>query len=138
MVYGLLAISILVFNLSRLEEVARAYVAVAAFTAIAGLGGWFAVLRTKPPGHEPLMPREALTRSIPLGGTVLLSMASPWGVTLFMGHFATTAEVGIYRVALQFALLLGFLLAASGNRRFRRRWRLSTVRTGSCRTHQRR
>jgi O-antigen/teichoic acid export membrane protein len=49
---------------------------------------------------------------VPLGGAVLASLASPWIVTLFLAHFATTAEVGVYRVALQFALLLGFLLTA--------------------------
>ncbi|HLZ75559.1 MATE family efflux transporter [Phenylobacterium sp.] len=109
---ALLASLMLALNIQRLDEVARGYVAVAAIAAAGGLLGWFAILQGKSGAREPLMPREALVRSVPLGGTVLASLASPWIVTLFLAHFATTAEVGVYRVALQFALLLGFLLTA--------------------------
>jgi len=112
MVPAVLSVVILLANLRRLDHVAIAGVAAAVFTATVGLGGWFAILRKHPAASEPLMVRDALVRSVPLGGTVLASMAGPWVVTLFLGHYANTAEVGVYRVALQFALLLGFLLTA--------------------------
>lgn len=112
MVSGLLALLILTANLKRLDHVALGAVAAGVLTAAIGLGGWLAVLRRNPAVKEPLMVRDALARSVPLGGTVLASMAGPWVVTLFLAHNASTAEVGVYRVALQFALLLGFLLTA--------------------------
>jgi O-antigen/teichoic acid export membrane protein len=110
---ALLAILIVILNLHRLDAVATGYVAIAALSAIAGFTGWLALLRDKPGGRDPLMFREALVRSVPLGGTVLALMASPWIVTLFLARFASTAEVGVYRVALQFALLFGYLLTAA-------------------------
>jgi O-antigen/teichoic acid export membrane protein len=109
---ALLVITMLVLDIRRLGDAANAFVAVDFIAMGLGLLGWLAVLRAKPPGRAPLMPKEALVRSVPVGGTVLASLASPWIVTLFLGHVATTAEVGVYRVALQFALLLGFLLTA--------------------------
>lgn len=112
LVPALLVVTMLVFNIQRLENAAYAFVVVAFIALGMGLLGWLAILRDKPAGRDPLMPKEALVRSVPVGGTVLASVASPWIVTLFLGHAAATAEVGVYRVALQFALLLGFLLTA--------------------------
>jgi len=112
MVSALIALAILAADLRRLDQVAMVGVAAAVITAATGLGGWFAILRKHPAQTEPLMVRDALVRSVPLGGTVLASMAGPWVVTLFLAHNTNTAEVGVYRVALQFALLLGFLLTA--------------------------
>lgn len=108
-----LAVSILVLDLQRLGDIANAYIAISAFAAAAGFAGWIASLRGQPGGTDPLAPREALVRSLPLAGTVLATLASPWIVTLFLAKFATITEVGVYRVALQFALLLGFLLNAA-------------------------
>jgi O-antigen/teichoic acid export membrane protein len=109
---GLVA-SILLLNIHSLTNVAQAYVAISVVAALGGLSGWLLGLRGRPSGSDPMAVREALAASLPLAGTVLATLASPWIVTLFLAKFATTAEVGVYRVALQFALLLGFLLNAA-------------------------
>jgi O-antigen/teichoic acid export membrane protein len=108
-----LAICILALDIRNLGDIANAYVAISALVAVCAMAIWWSVLRGKPGGTDALTPREALVTSLPLAGTVLATMASPWIVTLFLAGFATTSEVGVYRVALQFALLLGFLLSAA-------------------------
>jgi len=107
-----LSLIMLIVGIQRLTDLAYGYLAVSIAAAAAGLGAWRRTVRGKPTGVAPLMLQEALTRSLPLAGTVLATLASPWIVTLSLGGAATTAEVGVYRVALQFALLLGFLLNA--------------------------
>jgi O-antigen/teichoic acid export membrane protein len=95
-----------------LEAVADTYVAGACFGAVIGLSVWFAFIGTKGRPATPLMPRDALEKSLPLAGSVLVLLASPWLMTILVAKFATAAEVGVLRVVLQFTVLLGFLLTA--------------------------
>jgi O-antigen/teichoic acid export membrane protein len=109
---SMLVLLTLILGIRNLTHLADAYLAASVTVAAGGLASWFLILRGKPAGLEPVAPRDALTRSLPLAGTVLATLASPWIVTLFLAGAASTAEVGVYRVSLQFAQLLGFLLTA--------------------------
>lgn len=97
---------------TTLAQLADVYVAGALTGAVAGLAVWFAFLGGKGLPPASLRPREALRRSLPLSGAVLVLMASPWIMTLSLAKFASMAEVGVLRVVLQFTILLGFLLTA--------------------------
>lgn len=108
-----LAVAIFLLGVNSLRTAGELYVLIALSAATAGTTAWFVILRAKGRPSEPLLPLEALNRSLPLAGAVLATLASPWIMTIFLAKFATTAEVGIFRVALQFALLLGFLLSAA-------------------------
>lgn len=110
---GLLASAILLLGVQTLDYAAGLFVAIAAAGAIGGMLAWFALMGDRGKPRDRLMPLEALGRSLPMAGTVLATLATPWVMTLFLAKYATTAEVGIFRVALQFALLLGFLLNAA-------------------------
>ena len=110
---GSLAVVAFTVGFHSLPQLATTYVGGAMVGAVAGLTVWFILLGTKGRPADPLLPREALTRSLPLAGTVLALLASPWMMTLFLAKFATTADVGVFRVCLQFTLLLGFLLSAA-------------------------
>ncbi len=99
-------------GLKDLVQAAWIYTGATIVSAVAGLIIWQVLLAGRGKPAEPLMPREALTRSLPLAGTVLATLATPWIMTLFLARFANTADVGIFRVGMQFALLLSFLLQA--------------------------
>lgn len=108
-----LSILILALDVRSLDTAGALYVGIASAGAIGGLLAWFVILGGQGRPRDRLLPAEALTRSLPMAGTVLATLATPWIMTLCLARFATTAEVGIFRVALQFALLLGFLLNAA-------------------------
>ncbi|HEX5378155.1 MAG TPA: oligosaccharide flippase family protein [Phenylobacterium sp.] len=99
-------------GLHSLVQVAWIYSAATLVSVLCGLAIWFVVLGDKGRPADPLMPREAMTRSLPLAGTVLATLATPWIMTLFLARFADAADVGIFRVGVQFSLLLSFLLTA--------------------------
>lgn len=103
----------LTVGFQSLGQLASVYVAGAAVGAAVGLGAWFVIMGDQGRPSAPLVPREALRRSLPLAGAVLVLLASPWMMTLFLAKYATTAEVGVLRVVLQFTVLLGFLLTAA-------------------------
>jgi O-antigen/teichoic acid export membrane protein len=107
-----LGVAAFTVGLHDLTQVAWIFVVATAVSALAGLVVWYVLLGNKGRPAEPLMPREALTRSLPLAGTVLATLATPWIMTLFLARFANTADVGIFRVGIQFSLLLSFLLQA--------------------------
>jgi O-antigen/teichoic acid export membrane protein len=109
---GALAICAFTVGLNSLEQAARIYVAASLTAALTGLVIWFVLLGGRGRPADPLTPRKALTRSLPLAGTVLATLATPWIMTLFLAGFASTADVGVFRVGVQFSLLLSFLLQA--------------------------
>ena len=108
-----LAICAFTVGLHSLQQVATIYVAATMAAAVLGLALWYGLLGAKGRPADPLMPREALTRSLPMAGTVLALMASPWILTVALARFASTADVGIFRVTMQFMLLLSLLLNAT-------------------------
>lgn len=107
-----LSLGIIALSLSELETVARYYIVIALAGSIVGLALWLSFLRAHPAKTARPAPMAALSRSLPLAGAVLATLASPWIVTLFLATYASTIEVGVFRVALQFSVLLGFLLSA--------------------------
>jgi O-antigen/teichoic acid export membrane protein len=107
-----LGITAFTVGLHSLQQMAMIYVGATLVSAVVGFSIWLVLLGDKGRPAEPLMPRKALTSSLPLMGTVMATLATPWIMTLFLARFADTAEVGIFRVGVQFSLLLSFLLAA--------------------------
>lgn len=110
---GSLALLAITLGFQSLDQLARTYATGAGVGAAIGITVWFAILGDKGRPPSALIPREALRRSLPLAGAVLVLLASPWMMTLFLAKYATTAEVGVLRVVLQFTVLLGFLLTAA-------------------------
>jgi O-antigen/teichoic acid export membrane protein len=108
-----LALCAFTVGLHDLHQVATVYLGATTLAAILGLGIWYALLGDKGRPAEPLMVRDALTRSLPMAGTVLALMASPWILTIALARFASTADVGIFRVSMQFMLLLSLLLGSA-------------------------
>lgn len=107
-----LCISVLVLGISDLAQVGMLYVAMSACAVVAGFAIWLKHLGQRGRPADPLQPVETLKQSLPLAGAVLATLASPWIMTLFLADHASAADVGVFRVALQFALLIGFLLNA--------------------------
>lgn len=107
-----LAVTAFTYGLRSLEQMATIYVATSWVSGLTGLLVYFILLRGRGKPAEPLMPRHALKTSLPLSGAMLATLATPWIITLFLARFADSADVGIFRVGLQFSLLLSFLLSA--------------------------
>ena len=107
-----LVVGVLALGIDDLGLVAALYVAIAVLGACGGMIVWLRLLGDR--GRPWVLPAttEVLRRSLPMAGAVLATLASPWIMTLFLAGHASAAEVGIFRVALQFALLIGFLLNA--------------------------
>lgn len=107
-----LVVAIIALGVDDLRKAAALYALFAILGATLGLILWLQRIAGKGRPADPLNVADALRRSLPLAGAVLATLASPWIMTLFLAKYATAADVGIFRVALQFALLLGFLLNA--------------------------
>lgn len=107
-----LGVAAFTVGLHSLQQMAMIYVGATLTSAVVGFSIWMVLLGDKGRPAEPLMPRQALTSSLPLMGTVMATLATPWIMTLFLARFADTADVGIFRVGVQFSLLLSFLLSA--------------------------
>ena len=108
-----LAVLAFTVGLQGLGQIAEVYVGATFAAATFGLAVWFYILgdRGRPAG--PMMFRSALSSSLPMAGTVLALLASPWILTIALARFSGPAEVGIFRVAMQFMLLMGMLLNAT-------------------------
>ncbi len=107
-----LGVAAFTVGLHSLQQMAMIYVGATLTSAVVGFSIWMVLLGDKGRPAEPLMPRQALTSSLPLMGTVMATLATPWIMTLFLARFADTADVGNFRVGVQFSLLLSFLLSA--------------------------
>lgn len=110
---ALLLLLLLALSNSMLEEVALFYGIAAMISA--GLGGLL-LLRAVRSHSEPrgaLEFRRVLAASLPIFGTMIGGFATPWVVVLAVGYFGGAAEAGIYRVAFQCAILLGFILQSA-------------------------
>jgi O-antigen/teichoic acid export membrane protein len=107
-----IGVTALTVGLNSLEQAAYIYSAAMLAAATVGFVIWSFLLAGRGKPSAPLMPRLALTQSLPLAGAVLATLATPWTMTLFLARFASTADIGIFRVGIQFSLLLSFLLGA--------------------------
>lgn len=107
-----LGVTAFTVGLHSLQQMAMVYVAATFASAVAGFTIWMVLLAGRGKPAEPLMPRQALISSLPLAGTVLALLGTPWIMTLVLARYADTADVGIFRVCVQFSLLLSFLLSA--------------------------
>ena len=107
-----LAVCAFTVGLHSLAQVAKIFVGASAVASLLGFGVWLVLLgqRGRPAELPPV--RQTLTQSLPLAGTVLATLATPWIMTLFLARFSNSADVGVFRVGLQFSLLLSFLLTA--------------------------
>ena len=107
-----LSLAILLFGMNSIADVANLYAGAAVVTALGALWVWRANLGDRGRPAEPTPLPGVLKRSLPLAGTVMATLAGPWILTLSLAGLATPADIGVFRVTLQFAVLLGFILQA--------------------------
>jgi len=94
---------------ATIGTVMELYVAGAVFCALGTLVAWSRVSRKIEDAPRRWLTRDALTRSIPIYLTVIGGYATGWITTLVVGGSGTEAEVGVYRVAMQYVMVLGLL-----------------------------
>jgi O-antigen/teichoic acid export membrane protein len=104
---------LLALQLTSVPMAASTYLASTTIAAIAGFALWRRALAGRHVEHAPLRFSESLANSLPIFGTLVGGFATPWIVVLAVGYFGTIEEAGVYRVAMQFSLLLGFILQAA-------------------------
>jgi len=106
---ALALVLVVLFSGAAITSVMELYTAGAVVAAAGALIVWLRTFRKveKAPGRWVV--RDALIRSIPIHLTVLGGFATGWITTLVVGASGTEAEVGIYRVAMQYVLVLTLL-----------------------------
>jgi O-antigen/teichoic acid export membrane protein len=85
------------------------YLIAACTCAIAALLFWIPVIRKVESAKPAMIIGPALKKSIPVYLTVLSGFAVSWVTTLTLGAVGTEAEVGVFRVAQQFVLVLALV-----------------------------
>lgn len=111
---ALFVLLLVVFPWVSLPVVAALY-AVSAIV-VATVAGWLFWLVARRDGlltrrFRP-RPRAVLRRSLPLFGSQIAGFVSQWMPILALAYLATTADVGLFRVAFQLVLLVAFVQQA--------------------------
>jgi O-antigen/teichoic acid export membrane protein len=100
---------VLLFSGATIGSVMELYAVGATIAALGALIVWLRFYRTVEKAPSRWVIRDALVRSVPIHLTVLGGFATGWITTLVVGASGTEAEVGIYRVAMQYVLVLMLL-----------------------------
>ncbi|WP_036859759.1 oligosaccharide flippase family protein [Porticoccus hydrocarbonoclasticus] len=105
---------LLIFPVTRAQEVAWVYLVGCALALVIGVFFWHRAVPGKEQGVKlPAFPSDLLYAScMPLWGVVILGQVIQWSSQLLMGVWGSVEDVALFAVAQRTAMLIGFALFA--------------------------